>query len=128
MEKVEELKEQINRYIIELILNSDVEKDWNNELIKDNIIISAYDDKFNILFRGQKMWDNYEFDIYPIKFSFSFLFNKKLRVENRKMRRKLKEILYYKDKKTELRKLKEIANNLPLKFQRKEKLDKLNES
>jgi hypothetical protein len=106
MEKVEELKEKVNKYVIELILNSDVEKDWNNGFSKNNVIIYAYNNRFEIIFKGASKWENYEYDIYPVKFKFSFLFNKKLRIENKKLKLKLKEISYYKENSSDLNKLK----------------------
>ena len=130
MLNVNVLKEKIENYVIDLIINSDPECDWDDSFYKDKITISCCksDNKFNVRFREQNSWTSYEFDICPFDFNFLNLFNKKERERNKELKIKHKQIRYFIDNKSNLRKLSKIVDEFPIRVQRKEKLEKLNKS
>lgn len=126
MLKLETLERKIEDYIIDLILNSNPETDWNNSFYKDNIIICCESNKkFDVKFKNShNNWTNYSFEINPFVFT---VFDSKKRKENKELRLKHKQIRYFIDNKSQITKLKEIVDDLPIRIQRKEKLEKLSQ-
>ena len=123
MLKLETLEVKIEDYIVDLILNSNPETDWDNSFYKDNITISCESNKkFDVRFKNSSNWTKYNFKIDPFVFT---IFNSKKRKKNKELRLKHKQIKYFIDNKTQLIKLKEIVDDFPIRVQRKEKLEKL---
>jgi uncharacterized protein (DUF1330 family) len=131
---VDEMKNEIRTYCLNLILNSKAQ-DWdtNNRYIKDNIIIKfdssdKYRNYFDVHIYREYKDGNFRTQVTSIEFkkNVKFWFNSKERKETKLLKKKYFEIKNYFKNKQEYDRALEAYKLLPLTQLRKNKLNVLN--
>lgn len=116
---MDKMKNEIDIYLSELIINSNIE-DWKSDkYVKNNISIEKYLHFFEVT-----IWcdNNKVYDIIRLDFEFKLFCNVEERKRRRKLKQKSKEIKKFIENKNEYTRLSRIYNNLPISYIRKNKL------
>lgn len=116
---MDKMKKEIDIYLSELIINSNIE-DWSNDkYIKNNIYIENY-----LRFFEVTIWsdNNKVYDVIRLYFEYKLFCKKEERIRRRKLKQKNKEIKKFIENKNEYSRLSRIYNSLPISYIRKNKL------
>ena len=116
---MDKMKKEIDIYLSDLIINSNIE-DWSNDkYIKNNISIDKYLHFFEVTIWSD---NNKVYDVIRLYFDYKLFCKKEERIRRRKLKQKNKEIKKFIENKKEYARLSRIYNSLPISYIRKNKL------